>query len=295
MVAVFWALASMLCAALNDLLFKHFTRGHGSIGLYVVVIGFVWSVFFFIAGGAQWTLPGLDETLFWRYSLLSGLLSAAANILLIECMSRNGVGICASIYRLNLIPAALIGIFFLGESMDGLKLLGIFLAAVAVLLFLREEARLVLQKVPGASISRFTLIILIIAASLRGGMGITYKLGMEAGADVNLFLMVNGWVWGISGFGYYWFKRKQTKILRPLRTLILGIISGLLVCGIVLFLAMGLRAGDASVVLPIAQLSFIVTSLAGVIWLKESLGLNKLLGLCFATISILCMILLSSA
>jgi drug/metabolite transporter (DMT)-like permease len=295
MIAVSWALASMLCAALNDLLFKHFTRGHGDIGLYVVVIGFVWTVFFFIAGGAQWSLPGLDEPLFWRYSLLSGLLSAAANILLIECMSRNEVGICAAIYRLNLIPAALIGIFLLGESMDGLKLLGIVLAAGAVLLFLREDTRLASQRTLGNSISRLTLIILIIAASLRGGMGITYKLGMEAGADVNLFLMVNGWVWGISGFGYFLLKRKQTKILHPLRTLGLGAVSGLLICGIVLFLAMGLRVGDASVVLPIAQLSFIATTLVGVHWLKESLGLNKVLGLCFATGSILCMVLLSSA
>ena len=55
-----------------------------------------------------------------------------------------------------------------------------------------------------------------------------------------------------------------------------GIGSGILVTVIVLTMAAGLAAGKASIVLPIAQMSFLLTGLAGAIFLKEPMTLRKI-------------------
>ena len=57
---------------------------------------------------------------------------------------------------------------------------------------------------------------------------------------------------------------------------IIGSLSGALVTGIVITMAMMLKLGNASVVLPIAQMSFLLTGLAGAIFLKEPMTLRKI-------------------
>ena len=53
----------------------------------------------------------------------------------------------------------------------------------------------------------------------------------------------------------------------------------MLVGGIVFFMAASLRYGEASVVLPSAQMSFLVTAFLGTAILKESLSRRKIMGI----------------
>ena len=63
------------------------------------------------------------------------------------------------------------------------------------------------------------------------------------------------------------------------RMLLTGVISGLFVAGIVFFMASALKYGNASIVLTIAQMSFIGTLILSVIFLKEKLDAKKITGM----------------
>ena len=62
----------------------------------------------------------------------------------------------------------------------------------------------------------------------------------------------------------------------------------LLLFGLVMLLA-GLARGEASVLVPIAQLSFVVTAGLGLVLLHETLTLRKGCGLAFAIAALICL------
>lgn len=278
----------MLAAALNDFAFKIFADRRLPIGLYFAVIGTVWTLVFLFSGGGHENIPVLAWSTFWVYALLSGLFSAFANILLIEGMGRNGVGLCAAIYRLNLVPAALMGFLLLGENITYGKMIGIGFAVCAVLLFFKQEpVKHSILSSSGAKRFDFTKIslwLVMLAAFFRAGMGVSYKVGMEAGENLHSFLAVNGMVWVFAGILYHLWLNKGRNVSTGIlgATVLWGLVSGILICGIVFFLALALKAGDVSLVLPIAQLSFMITTVLGIVFLKESLTPRKLTGFTFA-------------
>ena len=65
-----------------------------------------------------------------------------------------------------------------------------------------------------------------------------------------------------------------------------SLLSGSLVCGIVFFMKLALEHGDASIVIAISQLSFLVTFPCSIIFLKERFTLNKLMAVFIAVICI---------
>ncbi len=287
MTAIAFAVGSMICAAMNDLVFKIYAEKKKSIGLYMAVIGTVWTLVFFIRYGTGEAFPELISRQLLTWGLISGIFSALANILFIESMARNEVGTCSIIYRLNLAPAALMAFFILGEEATLIKLIGIALAVGATLLFFKSTNNIDTNRsesnIPG-------LWIVVLAAMLRAGMGITFKYALVPSSDINAFLVINGFVWVISGIIYHLVKTPKTADLNNLYQIIFfGLISGFLVCGIVLFMALALRAGQASTVLPVAQLSFVITAAAGIIFLGEPFSRRKAGGFVMA---ILCIVFL---
>jgi uncharacterized membrane protein len=285
-VAVAFAVGSMLCAALNDMAFKLFAARKNSIGLYMSVIGIVWTMFFFLRCGEGINFPYIISGQLLTWGIIAGIFSASANILLIEGMAVNEVGTCSTIYRLNLAPAALMAFLILGEDANPVKLAGIAFAVGSTLMLFNNP-----DKEKNAVLST-GLWIVVIAALLRAGMGISYKYALTPSINTNAFLAINGFVWISAGFIYHLFKNRKAEIAESHSPVVFfGLISGILVCGIVLFMALALKAGDASTVLPVAQLSFIITAGAGIIFLGEPFSMRKAGGFAMA---VLCIILMGA-
>ena len=280
--AIIFALGSMGCAAINDFIFKLYIRKGRPVGIYMALIGVVWTGVFAVAAGGDRVLHPDHATLAW--GLISGVLSALANILLIEAMGRHEVGECATIYRLNLAPAAIMAFVFLGESASALKLLGIGAAVVAVVLLFSPDSR------GTHSGGRLWLAMIVMASLLRASMGIAYKFGANAGGDYQVILALNGAVWIISGLIYHGLRGRARAAVWAGKALTYGLCSGVLICGIVFFMMSGLRVGQASTVLPIAQLSFLGTSMIGMIFLREACTPKKVMGLLAA---VLCIVLMA--
>ncbi len=280
-IIILFALGSLLFAALNDLVFKFYARKQRSRGIYVAVIGMVWASVFMISARKIGCSENFNITLMW--GLISGLFSVFANIMLIESMTSTDVGICATIYRLNLVPAALFAFIFFKENISLWKIIGILCTLVSVIAFTpaSEHRCNIKNKYSG-------FFFVIVASLLRAGMGLSYKYGLSQGADKYYLLAINGCIWIIGGSIYLITKeRKSMYILK--KSFTYGIISGILVCGIAFFMAIALQYGDASIVLPITQLSFIATSIIGVFVLRESFNMKKVIGLCSGILCVLFM------
>jgi uncharacterized membrane protein len=282
MTAVFFAALSLLCASVNDVLFKLHTIRQRVFGPYLAFVGVVWALFFCLMSGSGGTLGMSGVSLFW--GTVSGAFSIMSNILLVAALGRHEVGVCATIYRLNLAPAAVFAMLFMGESCSVMKAAGVAAAAAAVIMFANPGA------LPSSGSGAAAALRLALAASLlRAGMGLSYKCGINHGAEPLAMLTVNGVFWAAGGVIYYCVFERMGKISARV-TLVFGAASGIFVCGIVLFLMMALQRGDASVALPVSQLSFAVTAAAGAVFLGEKISAGKAAGLALA---FLCVIFMS--
>lgn len=278
--ALIFALSCCFCTAVNDLVFRLYARKNRSRGAYVLIIGLVWtSVFLFFS---DISFNSWETTLLW--GVISGIFSVAANIFLIEGMSHNDAGICSTIYRLNLVFVALGAFVLLGETVNFIKLLGIFFALAAIFMFFLDTPH-----TQCSSKVKTGFYLVGTAALLRAGMGLSYKYAFMHGADRNSLLIINGVLWIIGGAVYAAYREKHLGEKFGVKSWNYGLISGLLVCGIVLFMALALQHGDAAVVLPLAQISFIATSGLGVWFLKEKLSLKKAIGIAAGILCIICM------
>jgi len=255
-VAVVFALLCLVFAAGNDLVFKFYARRSRSKGYFVTLVGAVWLL-------AACCFP-LSFPIDWRATLLwgvvSGFFSVAANLLLLEAMERLGAGLCATIYRLNMVPAVLGAAVLLHEELSAMQWVGVALAIAAVLAFFPKGQR-----------GKFVLagfLMALAAALLRAAMGLSYRFGFLHGADRNMVVVIDSLFWVAGGILYALWREKSP--LRDQRHLVrYGLGSGLLVAGIVFTMAASLQYGRASIVLPIAQMSFLVTFFGSVIFLHE--------------------------
>jgi drug/metabolite transporter (DMT)-like permease len=268
--ATLFALASLACAAGNDLVFRTYGRGPRRSGAYIAVIGLVWMLAFGIAGQAL----GHDlspAAIGW--GLVAGLCGAAANLLLVEAMARSSAAVCSTIYRLNLVPAAVLAVLLLGEPAGPWTWAGVGLAAAAVGAF-----------AGGAAGGDRTGVLLVALGSLaRAGMALAMKAGALAGAAAEPSLMIAGAVWLATGLGW------ERGRLPDLRTWRFGLGSGVLTAGVVLFLFLALARGCAALVIPVSQLSFAATALLAWPFLGEPLGRRQLAGIGLAVAAIVCL------
>ncbi|MBU1932121.1 EamA family transporter [Patescibacteria group bacterium] len=332
------ALVSMVCAAANDFVFKLYARRHDSTGAYLAIIGVVW------AGVFMGPLPSFACLLDYKtatWGIISGVFSICANILLVKLLAKEDVGICATIYRLNLVPAALLAFILFKEPVTAPRLTAIAAGVAAIWLFswpARKSVstfvfspffaskpcglacnamRSIAGRLPqgGSSVTdaamedkmaflasqgsakmprglprgaSLAIWLTVLASLLRAGMGLSYKAGLLNGANEYGLLVINGFVWIIGGIICH-FVVDQKKWRIPPATAAYGALSGVLVCGIALFMMLALKYGDASLVLPVTQMSFALTALAGIVFIKEPLTSRKCLGIALAMVCILLM------
>lgn len=275
--ALFYTFCCLGCSAFNDLCFKFFARKERSRGLFVAVIGVVGTLLFcFLPDkvGANWQM-----TLFW--GVICGIFSAVGNILLIESMTNLSAGMCSTIYRLNLALVVPLSMLFFGETLTLNKYFGVALAIAAVLAFLPAPGKK--SDASGDKKAFILPLIMIITASIfRAGLGLACKYGPMVGASPNGINLIIEVIWIISGLAYFFLKEKDQ--CRPdAKVVYYGIVSGIMVAGIIFFMVLALRYGNASVVLPIAQMSFLATFILSVIFLKEKITALKILALLCGT------------
>jgi drug/metabolite transporter (DMT)-like permease len=280
MIGLAFALGSMVFAGLTDFCFKKYVNRAGvPLGSFLAGIGLVWTLFFAAPlvwkGGADWSG--------WPLALAAGSTSIAANVLLVTALRDLDAGVGSTIYRLNMVIVLALGIVLFAEPVNAMKLTAISLGVGAVLLMYRPAPVLTI----GTNHHLLPFLLVVIAAMLRAGMALLYKAAMDAGTGFEEFLVINGACWLAGGLLLALLRRKTP--LPSARGWRYALVTGLVICGNVYFLALALTQGEVSIVVPISQLSFTITLLLGWRLLGETLTKYRVMALASAVLCIIAM------
>jgi drug/metabolite transporter (DMT)-like permease len=259
--AILFALASLAAAGCLDVVFKGYARKQRSRGVLIFGCGLVWLVLQSTYLAAIDVQPSFDVVSL-AYGTVAGILLVAANLALVECLTRLDVSLGSTIYRLNTIGVVVLSYFLLGEDLGAGKLTGVGLGIGAVLLIYRRTAN-------GPTIPGLFVTLAIVASATRATYGVVTKAAIEAGADVQTILLVSAICWIAAGLAYAVFREKRLRITtKKIRYLLT---AGVLVFLVVNTLTEALKFGAASVIVPIANLSFVVAML-----ISAAIGLEVL-------------------
>ena len=279
--AIVFALLSLAAAGCLDVTFRRFSLKERSRGMYVFGCGFVWLVLqltYFTITDAQ---IRLDEGTI-LYGLLTGALLVLANILLIESLTGLDVSLGSMIYRLNTIGVVAISFVLLSEDVGFIKVLGVGIGVAAILiLYKRTDGG---DAVP---IPILFFVMAVAASAFRAIYGVASKVALEQGAAAEGLLVIAAISWIVGGFAYAAFREKRVRITGKKATY--AVVSGTLAFSVVNALIEALKNGEASVVVPIANLSFAVAMLLSVFLGMEQLSSRKYIAIGCASLSVFLM------
>ncbi|MCU7948102.1 MAG: EamA family transporter, partial [Candidatus Thiodiazotropha sp. (ex Cardiolucina cf. quadrata)] len=187
----------------------------------------------------------------------------------IEGLTQTDVSVGSTIYRLNTIGVVLLSVVFLQEPLGWLKMAGISSGVLAVLLLMHQSHAVEM----GRMVTLYVWLV-VLASLLRAVYGVISKVGLNQGADTDSMLLVAALCWVIGGALYALLREGRFRLTR--KKTAYALVSGLLVYLIVNFLLAAIARGEASVVIPIANLSFIAALLISVVLGMERLSVKKL-------------------
>ena len=279
--AISFALVSLAAADCLDVTFKRFSFKVRSRGMYVLGCGVVWLALQLTYLTITDVQLRLDEVTV-MYGLLTGAFLVLGNILLIESLTGLDVSLGSMIYRLNTIGVVAISFVLLGEDVSFIKLLGIGIGIVAVLILYRRG-----DSGDAVSIPVLFFVMAVVASASRAIYGVASKVALEQGASAEGLLVIAAIGWIVGGFAYAAFREKRIRI--TVKKLAYALVSGSLAFAVVNALIEALKHGEASVVVPIANLSFAVAMLFSVFLGMEKLSGRKYLAIGCAAVSVFLM------
>ena len=276
-----FALLCLLLTGCNDVLFKRYSiRGH-SRGMLILGVGLIWTL-------AQWSLAQIQETPIefnnatLIFGLMAGVFVTISNLLLLESLQHIKVSLGATIYRLNTIGVILLSFVFLSEPFGWFKGIGILIGLISVLFLYQGEISSSNQKQLLLFVG-----VAVVASFCRAAFGVSTKAGFLEGADRNSMLLIISSNWIVGGAVYALWRERRFRITWEKTRFIC--LSSFLVVGVTNFLMLALQHGDASTVIPIANMSFVIALLLSVALKMETFTTTKMWAMALAVGSILCL------
>lgn len=287
--AILFALLSLFSAGLLDVVYKRYSRKDRSRGTYVFGIGVVWCVLqtvtLVISGE-----PLVVDTTSICYGLFAGLCLTLSNLLLLESLTHINISLGSTVYRLNTLGVVVMAFLFLGEDLGSMKLLGVGLGIVAVGLLYKPD----FKAVPTEKNDHFLPFFLIaVAASLfRAGYGVITRGGILSQADPQTMLLICAVCWVVGGALYARLREGRFRLTKKKAGYALA--SGVLVFLVVAFLMLAVKYGEASIVIPIANMSFVMAMIISVVLQYEKFSFRKGAAMIVACLAIAALTLAAS-
>jgi drug/metabolite transporter (DMT)-like permease len=268
--AITYALLSLFFAGLLDVVYKRYSRKSRSRGSYVFGIGVVWFVLQMMSLAISDEPLVVDATSI-KYGLFAGVCLTLSNLLLLESLTHINISLGSTVYRLNTIGVVVMAFLFLGETLGGVKLLGVGLGLIAVGLLYRSDNGTVAKETGGQFLPFF---LMAIAASLfRAGYGVVTRGGILDQADPQVMLLLCALSWIVGGALYA--RLREGRFRLTAKKISYALITGVLVFLVVDFLMLAVKHGEASIVIPIANMSFVMAMLLSVTLRYEPFNIRK--------------------
>nr|MBC8451695.1 EamA family transporter [Rhodospirillaceae bacterium] len=168
----------------------------------------------------------------------------------------------------------------LSEDVGVFKIMGIGIGIFAVMLLYRRAE----NDDGGVAIPLLFFILAVVASVFRAIYGVASKYALEQGAAPEGMLIIAAGCWIIGGLIYAALRERRMRITG--KKAVYALISGVLAFVVVNALIEALRLGEASVVVPVANLSFAVAMVISVGLGMEALAGRKYVAIGCAIISV---------
>ncbi len=271
---IFFALFSLFSLGCSDFLYKLSHKWEVKPSTFMLFQNFS---FFPAAFGVAYYREELIWNNFLLLGFLNGLMAFLAFLFVLFSLKNSGTISIVTIIRLNFILTSLLAIVFLGEDLSLYKVLAIFLCVISILSIGIDKSFLPSEK------SSFYYAFL--SMCLFGLIGFFIKLSLYFGALPSG--MIAAQTFGVFSLTIPYVFMRREKLPQKKLSLTLPFLCGILTYASYLSLSVALVYGEAIVVTPIAQLSFVFTGILSVLFFKEHLSLKKGLGILFAILAVL--------
>lgn len=266
-----FALGAMVCFGAADLIYKRAAASGIAPRHFAMLQSWIFTPAVTLHAWLSGTLaPHLSAL----WGALAGFFLVIAVTNFLASLRSGAVSANAPIFRLNFTITAALAILLLGEPLNATKVAALGCALVAVWLLLAEASG---QDRRADTGSLLRVLIATVAMALTNFF---HKVGVSQGALPETLVTAQGCTFAtlttlialIGDRGY----KAPSRVWRytPFAAIPLAIAFVLLV--------QGLERGPASVLVPVAQLSFVITALLGAAIFRERLDLRKILGLAVA-------------
>jgi len=277
--AIGFALLSLIFAGFLDVVYKCYALKQRSRGMFLAGTGVVWGVLQVITLEYSGQAISMDPNTV-KFGLTAGVLVTLSNLFLIESLTHLKVSLGSTIYRLNTIGVVILSFLFLGESLGAFKVLGITFGIVAALILYQRNSD---ESTP--QLLNLFFWVVILASVLRAGFSAVTKAGLSLAASGPTMLVIASICWMVGGISYAVLRERRVRITAS--KIKYSLISGVLVYLVAGTLFAALERGDASVVVPIANLSFVIALGISLVLGMERLNARKCTALAFACVSII--------
>jgi uncharacterized membrane protein len=268
----------MLCFGVGDLLYKR--AAIAGVPSHQFLMGQSWlfapsAIALALATGAPITAAAL-------WGAAAGACSFVAFYNFSRSLATGSISVNAPIFRMSFTLTAALAVILLAEPVTPLKLVGLVAAPFAAWLLLGGGPA-------GQRIARASLVQVSLATVAMGVGSFFYKVGLLHGATPAVLVAAQACVFMPTATIFSTLRERRVWPSRT--TLRYGPAAGLALVVAFLLMIQALTEGQASVMVPIAQMGFVATAMFGFAFLGERFDGRKAVGLAIAAAAMVCLAL----
>jgi drug/metabolite transporter (DMT)-like permease len=267
------ALGSMLGLGLVDLVYKRGMAAGVRAHHFPMLQGWFFLPAVLLYGLATGTF---DPAPYMLWGMAAGAFVFVALYNFARALTAGSVSIVAPIFRLSFTVTTALAVVLLGEALTAFKLAGFAAALAAVWLLLGGDG----SATPARGGARPALARALVAMAAMGVANFLYKVGAAGGGDPATFIAGQAILFTPLATAFAW--KVEGRILPPRAGWQYPAMTAALFLAALVMLFESLKLGEASALVPISQMGFVVTAAIGVIFLREPVTARKGAGLACA-------------
>jgi drug/metabolite transporter (DMT)-like permease len=272
--AFVYAIVAMVCYGVSDFIYKQAATASIRADHFLMAQGWLFCPLVIVYALATHTLV-LNPAALW--GSLAGVFVFIGFFCFIRSLATGSISTNASIFRLNFIVTVLLVVIWLGEPLTASKIAGLALALLATWLLVGDSVGAD-RALDGAR--RRSLGLVAVATLAFGTSNFFHTMGLRHGALPETLAVA------------------QAALFMPLATVVVYVVdrklrpppvtfkysapAAIVLLGATISLLRSVAGGQASVLVPIAQMGFVVAALLGIFVLRERVTVRKLTGLATA-------------
>jgi uncharacterized membrane protein len=270
-----FALGAMVCFGASDLIYKRGAAAGIAAGEFLMLQAWI-----FCPGVTlyAWLSGNLDVHASALWGALAGAFLFVALINFTQSLHGGAVSTNAPIFRLNFTLTAAMAIALLGEALTLTKAIALVCALGAVWLLLAEAG----TESGKSSLGSLTRV--LTATVAMAFTNLFYKIGLQHGALPETMVAAQAWAFCPLATLAGYLSQRSFRI--RLSSWPYPALAALGLFGAFVLLMHGLALGPASVLVPVAQMSFVITAVFGIAMFGERLDVRKGAGLAVAAVAL---------